>query len=109
MSWSATGTITVATYDDSVDYTAVSDSLPHPLRSGICSKFLCVGSSSQLLLQALHHRGSPAISLGHDAALPGVLSIIPDYAQASKQAIEHLGPDGGPLQAAVLVKFVSNE
>ena len=27
----------------------------------------------------------------------------------AKQAIEHLGPDGGPLQAAVLVKFVESE
>jgi len=27
----------------------------------------------------------------------------------AKQSLEHLGPDGGPLQAAVLVKFVGTE
>jgi DNA-binding LacI/PurR family transcriptional regulator len=84
------GTITIATYDETVDYAAVTDALPHPLRSGVCSKFLCVGASSGMLLQALRQRGSPAISLGYDAASPGVLSIVPDYAQASKLAIEHL-------------------
>ncbi len=82
--------ITIATYDETVDYLAEPNALPQPVRAGVCSKFLCLGPASHLLLQALHRRGSPVVSLGHDAALPGVLSILPDYAQASRLAIQHL-------------------
>lgn len=82
--------ITIATYDESIDYLTEPNALPQPVRAGVCSKFLCLGPASHLLLQALHRRGSPAISLAHDASLPGVLSIVPDYAQASRLAIEHL-------------------
>ncbi len=83
-------TITIANYDETIDYLAEPNALPQPLRAGVCSKFLCIGPASHLLLQALHRRGSPAASLGHDAMLPGVLSIVPDYAQASRLAIQHL-------------------
>lgn len=82
--------ITIAAYDEKIDYLIDPDALPQPVRAGVCSKFLCVGASSHLLLQALHRRGAPVASLGHDAALPGVLSIVPDYAQGSRLAIEHL-------------------
>lgn len=82
--------ITVATYDESIDYLTEPGALPQPVRAGVCSKFLCLGAASHLLLQALHRRGSPVVSLGHDAAMPGVLSIVPDYALASRLAIEHL-------------------
>ena len=82
--------ITVAAYDETIDYLAEPNALPQPVRAGVCSKFLCLGPASRLLLQALHRRGSPVASLGHDATLPGVLSIVPDYAQVSRLAIEHL-------------------
>jgi DNA-binding LacI/PurR family transcriptional regulator len=82
--------LTVAIYDETIDYLAEPGALPQPIRAGVCSKFLCVGAASHFLLQALQRRGSPVVSLGHDAALPGVLSIVPDYAQASRLAIEHL-------------------
>jgi DNA-binding LacI/PurR family transcriptional regulator len=82
--------ITITTYDESIDYLVEPEALPQPVRGGVCSKFLCLGAGSHLLLQALLRRGSPVASLGHDAALPGVISIVPDYAQASRLAIEHL-------------------
>ena len=82
--------ITVAAYDETIDYLADPEALPQPVRAGVCSKFLCLGAASHILLQALHRRGSPVVNLGHDAAFPGVLSIVPDYAQASRLAIEHL-------------------
>jgi DNA-binding LacI/PurR family transcriptional regulator len=82
--------LTIAAYDETIDYPTEPEALPQPVRAGVCSKFLCLGAASHLLLQALHRRGVPAVSLGHDAALPGVLSIVPDYAQASRLAIEHL-------------------
>ncbi|MGB8170636.1 MAG: LacI family DNA-binding transcriptional regulator [Chthoniobacteraceae bacterium] len=82
--------ITVAAYDETIDYLTEPNALPQPVRAGVCSKFLCLGAASHLLLQALHRRGSPVASLGHDAVMPGVLSIVPDYCQASRLAIEHL-------------------
>jgi len=87
---SSTHAITVATYEEGRDYLTEPDSLPQPVRAGICSKFLVLGNASHLLLHALQRRGTPAVSIGHDPALPGVVSIVPDYAQASQLAIEHL-------------------
>lgn len=84
------GALTVAAYDEKVDYLSEPEALPQPVRAGVSSKFLCVGSASHHVLQALHRRGSPAASIGHDAALPGVTSIVADYAQGSRAAIEHL-------------------
>lgn len=82
--------LTIAAYDESIDYLSEPNALPQPVRAGVCSKFLCLGATSHLLLQALHRRGSPVVSLGHDAVMPGVLSIVPDYVQASRLAVEHL-------------------
>jgi DNA-binding LacI/PurR family transcriptional regulator len=82
--------ITIAAYDEARDYLANPQALPQPIRAGVCSKFLCIGAASHLLLQALHRRGLPIVSLGHEVAVPGVLSILPDHSQASRLAIEHL-------------------
>lgn len=82
--------LTVAFYDEALDYAAAPESLPHPVRCGVCSKFLCLGEPSVSLHHALHRRGSPCVNLGSDAAQPGVLSLVPDYTQGSRLAIEHL-------------------
>ncbi len=84
------GSVTIAVYDESCDYATEPDALPQPIRAGVCSKFLVLGNASHLLLHALQRRGIPAVSLGQDTALPGVVTIVPDYVQASRLAIEHL-------------------
>lgn len=85
--------LSLAYYDESQDY-SVNGSLPHPVRVGTYSKFLIHGTPSPSLLEALFRRGLPVVSLGYDAPLPGLTSLLPDYAQAAMLAIEHLAQLG---------------
>ncbi len=83
--------LTIAFYDERTDYTSVDiDDLPHPVRAGVTSKFLCFGPPNLSLFQVLTRRGLPVISLGYDVPLSGVLSLVPDYPRASRLAVEHL-------------------
>lgn len=82
--------ITLAEYDENVDYLENPDLLPHPLRSGIASKFVCIGNINFSLVQALLKRDFPVAFLGGDVSIPGLTTIQPDYAEASRLAIEHL-------------------
>ena len=82
--------LTLSFYDDAHDYAGDAENLPHPVRCGVCSKFLCLGEPNPSLFQALHRRGSPCVNLGSDAPHPAVFSFVPDYAKGSRLAIEHL-------------------
>ena len=42
------------------------------------------------LIQQIVRRGVPIVSLGAEVALPGVISMVPDYPAASRLAFEHL-------------------
>ncbi len=81
--------LSLAFYEESREYVNSQD-LPHPIRLGTYSKFLFHGLPNASLIESLTRRGIPVISLGGDAPLPGVTSFVPDYAQASFLAIEHL-------------------
>jgi len=89
----ASHTLSLAYYDEGRDYSAAG-ALPHPVRVGTYSKFLIHGAPNPSLAEALVRRGVPVVSLGYDAPLPGVTSIVPDYAHASFLAIEHLAKLG---------------
>ncbi|MHA3771090.1 LacI family DNA-binding transcriptional regulator [Verrucomicrobiota bacterium sgz303538] len=83
--------LTIAFYDERTDYSTLEiDDLPHPVRAGVTSKFLCYGTPNLSLFQVLTRRGLPVISLGADVHQPGVLSLVPDYPKASRLAIEQL-------------------
>jgi DNA-binding LacI/PurR family transcriptional regulator len=82
--------LTLGMYEEARDYLADAETLPHPVRSGVVSKFMCVGTPSSSLLQALNKRGFPVVSVGYDAPVHGVVSVVPDYARAARLAIEHL-------------------
>ncbi len=81
--------LSLAFYDENRAYGASQD-LPHPVRVGTYSKFLFHGLPNVSLLESLTRRGLPVVCLGSDAAIPGVTSLVPDYARASYLAIEHL-------------------
>ena len=85
--------LSLAFYDDKREYPGTQE-LPHPIRLGTYSKFLIHGQPNFSLLDALIRRGLPVVSLGTDAALPGVTSLVPDYERASFHAIEHLAKLG---------------
>jgi DNA-binding LacI/PurR family transcriptional regulator len=83
--------VTVAHFDPAVDYTSVAvEGLPQPLSNGTTSRFICSGRLNPSLFQTLVKQEHPGIALGQEIALPGITSILPDYAQASKLAIEYL-------------------
>jgi DNA-binding LacI/PurR family transcriptional regulator len=81
--------LSLALYDEGRDYTG-SQELPHPVSAGTFSKFLFHGQPNPSLIEVLTRRGLPVVSLGYDAAHPGVTSFVADYAAASFTAIEHL-------------------
>ncbi len=82
--------ITFAEYNESFDYLASPDDLPHPVLLGTASKFISIGQPNIWLFQALVKRGFPAVNLGRHVSVPGVTSIVPDYTEASRLAIEYL-------------------
>jgi DNA-binding LacI/PurR family transcriptional regulator len=83
--------VTIARFKADFDYaTADPDSLPHPVKSGTTSKFLLVGKPNPSLCQALVARGNGVAVAGFDVPLPGVTSILPDFAGASQVAIDYL-------------------
>lgn len=81
--------LSLAVYEEGRDYSGMQD-LPHPISAGTVSKFLFYGLPNASLIEILTRRGLPVVSLGYDAAHPGVTSFVPDYAAASFAAIEHL-------------------
>jgi len=83
--------VTIARYKPDVDYSTIdSEELPHPVKSGTTSKFLLVGKPNASLCQALVARGYGVALAGHEVALAGVTSILPDFAHASQIAIDYL-------------------
>jgi DNA-binding LacI/PurR family transcriptional regulator len=83
--------VTIARYRTEADYAALdAEALPQPVRSGTISKFLLLGRPNPSLCQALVAGGFGVALAGHEVALPGVTSILPDFASASQTAIDYL-------------------
>jgi DNA-binding LacI/PurR family transcriptional regulator len=82
--------LTLAYYEPEKDYTAHPEALPHPVRSGVASKFLFFGPGNATLVQHIVRRGLPVVSLGTEVTFPGVISLVPDFPAASQMAFEHL-------------------
>lgn len=82
--------VTVGCYDEKEDYSGDPEKLPHPVRTGVASKFILFGAPNGTLIHALSRRGWRIVSLGYDAQQSGVLSLVPDYQIASRTAVEHL-------------------
>lgn len=101
--------LTIASYDESLDYLAEPARLPQPVTSGVVSKFLFLGRPNASLLQSLSKRGFPAVILGHEIALPGVECIVPDFAAASRMSIERLFELGHQRLAIVSAPFGSTD
>ena len=83
--------VTIARYQADADYVTLDpEAQPQPLKSGTTSKFLLLGNPNVSLCQTLVARGFGVALAGHDVALPGVTSILPDFASASQMAIDYL-------------------
>lgn len=84
--------LSLAFYLEDIDYSTAD--APQPIRSGTATKFLTHGPPNASLLDVITRRGLAVVSLGFDIPLPGVTSLVPDYAGASRLAIEHLSKLG---------------
>ncbi len=83
--------VTIARYEAGADYGTIDpETFPQPVRSGIASRFLLLGTPSPSLCQALVARNYGVTLAGHDVALAGVTSLLPDFAGASQAAIDYL-------------------
>ena len=83
-----------AFYRPDADYSASQEELPAPVRNGIASKFLTMGTPNASLLAAIVARECPVIHVGQEVAQAGVTSIVPDYSSASRMGIEYLFQHG---------------
>ena len=82
--------ISLARFRVDEDFTENLEALPHPIKWGTASKFLYAGPINASLIQAIIRRGFPLMSIGSEYPAPGVVSILPDYADAAEKAIGHL-------------------
>lgn len=82
--------ITLAEYDEALDYTENANLLPQPVQSGTASKFICIGVANLSLFQTLLKRDFPVAFLGRDVSLPDITTIQPDYASSSRLAMNYL-------------------
>ena len=100
--------LSIGCYEEKTDYSD-PEQLPHPVRLGVASKFLIYGAANTTLIHALLRRGWPVLCLGYDVPIPGVLSLVPDYEQASRIAVEHLFELGHRHVAIVSGPFGSTD
>lgn len=82
--------LSVAWYDAAADYAANPGTLPPPVSTGVASRFMTLGPPNRSLFAAILGHEHPVVHVGQDAGHPGVTSILPDYSNASRLAIESL-------------------
>lgn len=82
--------LSVAWYEPAFDYAAHPDALPAPVATGVASKFITLGAPNASLCSAILGREYPGVHLGQEAGVPGFTSIVPEYAHASRLAVETL-------------------
>ncbi len=96
-----------AQFDDNVDYLTNEDALPACIRAGTTSRYLLAGSPNYSLLAVLARSGFPVVYLSRYVALPGVCSVVPDFADASRQVVEHLAGLGHRHIAVVSPHYIN--
>ena len=82
--------LSIGLYDPALDYAANPGELPATVNLGITSKFITLGSPNASLFSAILSHEFPGVHVGQDAGVAGFTSIVPEYAQASRLAIETL-------------------
>jgi DNA-binding LacI/PurR family transcriptional regulator len=101
--------VMLAEYDAHADYAEKPELLPAPVRNGVASKFICIGGANPSLFQTLLKREHPVAFLGRGVPLPGLTTIEPDYADASRMAIGHFVKSGHKKIAIVSGPFGSSD
>jgi len=82
--------LSVALYDPDFDYSAHPEALPPPVASGVASRFITVGTPNPSLFSTILAHDFAGVHLGQEAGVEGFTSVVPEYANASRLAIETL-------------------
>gem|GEM_PF-679657 len=82
--------LSLAWYDPAADYSANPKALPAPVSTGVASKFMTLGEPNASLFSAILAHEYPVVHIGQEAGVSGVTSIVPEYARASREAINAL-------------------
>lgn len=82
--------LSIAPYDPGFDYAAHPEALPPPVASGVASRFLTLGTPNASLFTTILGREFIGVHLGVEAGVAGFTSVVPEYAIASRLAIETL-------------------
>jgi LacI family transcriptional regulator len=77
-------------FSPQADFVSAPDLLPAPVANGTVTRGLLAGRPNYSLLTALQQRGLPVVYLSRHVPLPGLVSVVPDYAEGSRLAIRHL-------------------
>lgn len=86
--------MSIARFSREEDFSVRPEALPHPIRWGTASKFVYAGPVNPSLVQAIVRRGFPIAIVGGDHAAPGVVSFLPNYAEAGEKALTYLSELG---------------
>ena len=87
-------TLTFDRFDASVDYAANPELLPACVRAGSASRFMIAGRPNPTFTSWITRLGFPVVHLSREVPLPGVCSVVPDYAFAARWAICYLASQG---------------
>ncbi len=89
-----TAHIAYSLFDPQIDYLKQPESLPQSLRSGNVTKIIAASTPNTSLVQAILKRNLPFVYIGHHMDEAGLCSIVPDYAEATRQSVKYLNSLG---------------
>ncbi len=85
-----TESVAYSLFDPDTDYTLPDAKLPQAMRNGSATRFIAASSPNPSLVSCAVQAGLPFVYLGHKLDIPGLCCIVPDYVDATKQAVHYL-------------------
>ena len=86
--------VSVVQFDPEIDYEKNPELLPRGVQEGDITKFVLVGNPNLSFVRSLLARDIRVVYLSRYVNLPGVISIVPDYAEAASIAVHYLASLG---------------
>lgn len=82
--------LSLAWYDPVRDYAATPESLPAPVKTGVAARFVTLGAPNAALFTVLAAREAFVVHVGQEPGVAGISGIVPEYARASRMAVDAL-------------------
>jgi DNA-binding LacI/PurR family transcriptional regulator len=97
--------VSVIQFDPKLDYEKYPEELPRSVQDGDIQKFILVGAPNLSFVRCLIARGLKVVYLSRFIDVPGVLSIVPDYAAAAATAVNYLASLGHQQIAFIALSY----